>query len=78
MLISNLGEVLTAAHVVQASEQIMVVFPDGQQIAAHVVSSAPAADVALLKLERNPTGVAPVSLGNSQERARCDVRASAA
>ncbi len=65
VLISSLGEILTAAHVIQASEQIMVVFPDGQQISAHVVSSAPAADVALLKLERNPTGVAPVSLGNS-------------
>jgi S1-C subfamily serine protease len=65
VLISNNGEILTAAHVVQASEQIMVEFPDGQQIRARVVSSFPAADLALLRLERKPTAVPPATLGNS-------------
>ncbi|MCZ6915341.1 MAG: trypsin-like peptidase domain-containing protein [Gemmatimonadetes bacterium] len=65
VLISHDGEVLTAAHVVQAAELVMVEFPTGERIAATVASSVPSADVALLRLEHRPSGVVPATLGNS-------------
>ena len=65
VLISNNGEVLTAAHVVQTAERVLVVFPTGEEIPAIVVGSVSSADVALLRLEHRPMGVLPVPLGNS-------------
>ena len=56
--------VLTAAHVVQAANEVIVEFPDGEKIGASVVSSRQSHDVALLELER-PATVAPVDLGDS-------------
>jgi len=64
-LFSDRGEVMTAAHVVQAADRVLVEFATGERIPAEVVSSNPSADVALLQLERRPTGVDPVQLGNS-------------
>jgi len=56
--------ILTAAHVVQAANEVIVEFPDGEKIRATVVSSRQSHDVALLELER-PATVAPVDLGDS-------------
>ena len=60
------NQVLTAAHVVQAANQVAVVFPDGQELAATVVGSSETHDVALLRLER-PVTVPPLTLGNSDQ-----------
>ncbi len=57
--------VFTAAHVVQAADEVQVVFPSGERIGARVVSSRSMQDVALLELARAPRGVTPASLGNS-------------
>ena len=65
VLVSNNGEVLTAAHVVQNAERVMVQFPSGELIEARVLGSVPSADLALLRLEHRPIGVLPVPLGNS-------------
>ena len=65
VLISNEGHVMTAAHVVQAADRVGVEFPDGHFSLARVVASVPPADVALLKLEEMPPGVAPLPLGDS-------------
>ena len=59
-------EVLTAAHVVQAVDEIIVEFPSGEQIGATVVASRPTHDVALLRLGR-PASVVPLPLGDSDE-----------
>ena len=67
VLISNDGMVLTAAHVVQAADAVGVVFSDGALIPARVISSAPSADVALIKLDRVPEKAAPAALGNSDK-----------
>ena len=64
-LFSDRGEVMTAAHVVQAADRVLVEFATGERIRAEVVSSNPSADVALLQLEHRPTGVVPVPLGDS-------------
>jgi len=65
VLVSNNGEVLTAAHVVQNAERVMVQFPSGELIEARVLGSVPSADLALLRLEHRPIGVLPVPMGNS-------------
>jgi len=64
-LFSDRGEVMTAAHVVQAADRVLVEFANGERIRASVVSSNPSADVALLQLESLPTGIAPIRLGDS-------------
>lgn len=65
VLISQDGNILTAAHVVHAADKIMVEFLDGQQIQAMVVTSAQWADIALLKLVRPPRNIEPLTLANS-------------
>ena len=65
VLISEDGKILTAAHVVQAADKIVVEFIDGQQIRAKVVSSAPWADVAMLELEEHPSINQPAVIGDS-------------
>jgi S1-C subfamily serine protease len=68
VLISDAGEVLTAAHVVQAADEVGVEFVGGEIIRAKVISSEPAADVALLRLDRMPRGRIPVAaLGDSDK-----------
>jgi serine protease Do len=65
ILISDDGKILTAAHVVQTAEKILVQFLSGEMIAARVIASEPAADVALLQLERRPAVAQVASLGDS-------------
>ena len=64
VLISD-DRVMTAAHVVQTAEEVLVEFPNGQRIPARIVASAPSADVALLQLEERPSRTVPARLGNS-------------
>lgn len=65
VLISKDGKMMTAAHVVQIADQVMVKFSSGDIIDARVVSSAPFADVALLQLDRVPKEIRPAEFGNS-------------
>ena len=67
MLVDAEGLVLTAAHVVQVAESIEVEFTDGQTIKAKVLSSAPSADVALLRLEKIPSNPVVARLGDSDK-----------
>lgn len=67
-IISKEGDILTAAHLVQTAEHIIVTFSDGEEIPAKVLYSFPAADVALIRLE-NPksTPVTILKLGDSDK-----------
>ncbi len=56
--------ILTAAHVVQAANEVAVEFPSGAVLRATVVASRPSHDVALLELE-GAAAVAPVEIGDS-------------
>lgn len=67
VLISSDGKILTAAHVVQAADEIWVEFSDDELISARVVGSDINADVALLQLNRAPSGIAPAPLGDSDK-----------
>lgn len=67
VLISADGKVLTAAHVVQAADNVEAEFVGGDTVFARVIASVPAADVALLQLERVPEGVVPAPIGDSDQ-----------
>lgn len=67
-LISKQGLVMTAAHVVHTAKNIEVLFQSGETSKAHVVSSVPSADLALIQLEKVPKNQKIFAkLGNSDE-----------
>jgi len=65
VLISDQGEILTAAHVVKNAEKITVTFKDGRSFPAEVVRLAVVADVALIKLVFFINDYPVIKLGNS-------------
>lgn len=65
VLISADGKVITAAHVVQAMDEITVEFLGGDRVAAHIIESEPQADLSLLQLERVPSGARVAPMGDS-------------
>jgi serine protease Do len=67
VLVSSDGQIITVAHLVQSADTITVQTGDGNSIPAKVLASEPAADIALLQLERIPSGLTPATLGNSDE-----------
>lgn len=67
VLISADGKVLTAAHVVQTADAVAVEFPGNVLIKATIVAADPAADLALLQVERVPEGAQPVKLADSDK-----------
>jgi S1-C subfamily serine protease len=73
VLISDDGDVLTAAHLVQVADVVRVEFADGTTVAAKVVASEPTADLALLRLESVPDSAVVATLGDS-DRARVGQR----
>jgi serine protease Do len=65
VLITPDGKVMTAAHVVNAMDEISVEFLGGETVKARVVASEPAADLSLLQLERVPAGAKSSPLADS-------------
>ncbi|MER5742773.1 trypsin-like peptidase domain-containing protein [Streptomyces sp. NPDC002225] len=64
------GHILTNNHVVASaadSGQLTATFSDGKKYDAEVVGRAQGYDVAVLKLKNPPSGLAPLSLGNSDQ-----------
>ena len=67
VLISNDGKILTAAHLVEAANALVVEFSDGEAIPARVVGAVRNADVALLQLEHAPAEPVVAPLGDSDQ-----------
>ncbi|MCI0585766.1 MAG: trypsin-like peptidase domain-containing protein [Planctomycetes bacterium] len=66
VLVGADGRVLTAAHVVQTAETVIVEFPGGERVPASVEGTVLEADVALVRLRGEiPRGAAVARLGNS-------------
>jgi serine protease Do len=65
VLVSSDGQVMTAAHVVHAMDEITVEFLGGEAVPARVIASEPAADLSLLQLARVPAGAQVARLGDS-------------
>lgn len=67
VVISNDGKVVTAAHLVQAADRVVVRFRGGTVAEARVVATEPTADIALLQLETVPEELQATPLGDSDK-----------
>ena len=65
VIIDKEGLIITAAHVVESAEEIVIKTHDGQVFFAEVVSSIASADIALLKMRNVPKNISVATLGNS-------------
>jgi S1-C subfamily serine protease len=59
------GKVMTAAHVVNAMDEITVESLGGERVSARILASEPAADLSLLQLERVPPGMQAAKMADS-------------
>jgi len=67
VVISESGEIMTAAHVIAAAENVTVTFLNGEEVPAKVVTSNVDADVALVKLIWLPKNLVVAPIANSDE-----------
>jgi len=67
VVISESGEIMTAAHVIAAAENVTVTFLNGEEVPAKVVTSNVDADVALVKLIWIPKNLVVAPVANSDE-----------
>lgn len=65
VLVTADGKVMTAAHVVNAMDEITVEALGGERVSAKVIASEPAADLSLLQLERTPRDMKPAPMADS-------------
>ena len=65
VMISADGKVMTAAHVVNAMDEITVEAIGGERVSARVVSSEPAADLSLLQLDKVPASLRAAKMADS-------------
>src|SRR5438874_13439372 len=63
-VIDDAGDILTALHVVQDAASLSVVFADGTESAAVIISEVAASDIAALRPANTPAQLTPATLGN--------------
>jgi S1-C subfamily serine protease len=67
VVVNAAGEIMTADHVVDGSSAIKVTFADGSATSAHVVSSTPDNDIAVLAPDSPPGLIVPAVLGGGAQ-----------
>src|SRR5499426_890200 len=60
------GKVMTAAHVVNAMDEITVEAVGGESVSTRVIASEPGADLSLLKVDRVPTSMRAATMADSK------------
>lgn len=64
VVINARGDILTAYHVVDEASEIEILFADGSQSTAEIVSAEPDNDIAVLQPRQPPELIVPAVLGN--------------
>ncbi|MCB0084644.1 MAG: trypsin-like peptidase domain-containing protein, partial [Caldilineaceae bacterium] len=64
VLINDNGDILTSLHVVENATEIEVIFADGTESPAQIVSTLPEKDIAVLTPSKLPELLVPATLGN--------------
>ncbi len=64
VVINDSGDILTALHVVDDAAEIEILFVDGTQVTAEIISAEPKNDIAVLHPNRPPELIVPAILGN--------------
>ncbi len=67
VIISDQGQIMTAAHAVNTADKIMVILSSSQVIEADVVSLSTDSDIALIALKTVPETLPVAQLGNSDQ-----------
>ncbi len=67
VVISSDGQVMTANHVVELADAVVVEFASGELISAKVISANASSDVALLQLDSLPKSLSVAKLGDSDK-----------
>lgn len=65
IVVSELGYIMTNAHVVDSAEKLSVVLSNGEEVSAGLITIEPNQDLAMLKIEAN--ALSPAVWGNSNE-----------
>ena len=63
------GRIVTNDHVVEGAEQVEVTFSDGTIRQAEVIGQDPNSDLAVVKVDQLPAGIAPLEIGDMSELA---------
>jgi serine protease Do len=64
-IVDKSGIVLTNNHVVAGADEVIVRLPDNRRFAARVLGSDPPTDVAVVRIDKPPSDLQTVSLGDS-------------
>ena len=64
VVINENGDILTSLHVVVEATEIEIIFADGSQATAEIISSEPENDIAVLHPHEPPGLIVPAILGN--------------
>lgn len=67
VVVSEDGLVLTAAHVIQGAEEVLVVFPDGRQLKGESLGANHSRDAAMLRITNADAPLPYVELGTSRD-----------
>jgi putative serine protease PepD len=65
IVLDNKGDILTNAHVIAGAQQMQVTLSSGQTVAATLVGSNTAADLAVIRINVPVSSLHPVTLGDS-------------
>lgn len=65
VVVDAAGDIVTNSHVVDHASKVTVTLDGGGEIPAHVVGRDPETDLAVVRLQRVPPGLAVARLGNS-------------
>jgi 2-alkenal reductase len=66
-LFDDQGHIVTNNHVVDGSQALQVTFYDGSRMEARLIGGDPDSDLAVIKVDQLPSGVAPLPIGDSRE-----------
>ncbi len=61
------GYIVTNNHVVDGANKIVVTFYDGSEASARLIGTDPSSDLAVIKVDVDPSMIVPVPLGNSDQ-----------
>jgi serine protease Do len=67
LLLDAEGNIVTNSHVVERASKVTVIFSDGRELPARVVGKDTLTDVAVVRLEKPPTGLVAARLGDSDK-----------
>ncbi len=68
-LLDDQGHIVTNNHVVEGAQSLLVTFFDGSSAEGYVVGTDADSDLAVIKVDTLPEGVAPLPLGDARELA---------